>query len=188
MTKRGDGCFTWGGPNAPNAARHSTCQNGQNTSTKTQCGISGNARRALMPLRPPSHMKRWRHKRCRTVHSDRLPHPLWMRIFQTGAYQKGGLGCEVGRVFANPSSAQHVVWQGTCSRRRPPCLGSSGRRSGGGLRHSARLWVSARFDSERFCWAAIITRWQAAWPSGPSAVTAYLRSHRPKDQSRMSAG
>ena len=49
--------------NAHNAAKHSTCPSGQNTATKTQCGIFGNAKRAIMPSRLPSHMNRWRHNR-----------------------------------------------------------------------------------------------------------------------------
>jgi len=47
--------------NAPDAASNSTCRSGRNISTKTQCDIFGNARRAIMPLRLPSHMNRWRH-------------------------------------------------------------------------------------------------------------------------------
>jgi hypothetical protein len=34
----------------PNAARHSTCPNGLNTPTKTQYGIFGNAKRAIIGL------------------------------------------------------------------------------------------------------------------------------------------
>lgn len=39
------------------------CRNGQNTLMRTGCGIFGNARHAIMPLRPAPLMRLWLHSR-----------------------------------------------------------------------------------------------------------------------------